>query len=554
MAETPSIDLEEVDGAPWGSPATPAEIAAALDERPVPTTPIEYNVEEATLWQKRYIPPGSVLRFQSPYSPEMEPPYVAVMVVGAESREDGIWVKVKVVGASTPAEKKEADRYFKNLRREVHICYPKPDTGVCGQDDVDAMHIRKFTWFPPGDFDASWLSGAARKTIASGKKLEVDGQKRPTEPTGGRRPQREAAPSLVEKRLGALREKQTPRVTFADDKVRHATDGRGDSRPAAEGGAGGSHRRSPSLAVVKAREVKKEVDLVTSDSAAERKSSRKKPRGMGRTLARAARLRSAAEEAKESKKKRRSRSRSRGRRRRKKRHSSSSSGSRGSSGHKSSSSDESLMAPLKKRSMKAPGSVFSMLESTAVERLSADGIVEEGYEAEGLRHQRPKLLTYYQLILKPHLDPRGRDARELAVLARALDLLREGRLAELSDVLAARLIAIETSTRQGWATAKHLEVYNEDEDGAAPAHVLLSAQKHARQVEKAGGKGSWQRPAAWTQQDWSYESRPKGKGKDQKGKGKKGKGKGKGAKGWNYWGTEGKEKPGEKPKKSEGEP
>ena len=55
------------------------------------------------------------------------------------------------------------------------------------------------------------------------------------------------------------------------------------------------------------------------------------------------------------------------------------------------------MAPLKRRALKTPGSVFQMLEESAVERLSADGIVEEGYEASGSKGQGPKLLTYYQL-------------------------------------------------------------------------------------------------------------------------------------------------------------
>ena len=116
------------------------------------------------------------------------------------------------------------------------------------------------------------------------------------------------------------------------------------------------------------------------------------------------------------------------------------------------------------------------------------------------------------------------------------------------------MMAIDASTKQGWQTARHLEVYNDEQDNVAPPHVLLSAQKHARLVEKAGGKGSWPRTQTWGSYDWSYDQRPKGKGKDSKGKSKKGKGKGKGPKGnWGFWGTEGKDKPGDKPKKGEGE-
>ena len=214
------------------------------------------------------------------------------------------------------------------------------------------------------------------------------------------------------------------------------------------------------------------------------------------------------------------------------------------------------MAPLRKRSQRSPGSVYKMLEELAVERLSVDGVVEEGYEALGLRGQRPKILTYFQLVLKPQMDSKGRDCKELAMLARSLDLLRDGRLAELADVMAARLMAIHTATKQGWQTARHLEVFAEEDDSAAPPHVLLSAQRHARQVEKAGGKGSWPSRSPWQGGEWAYDNGPKGKGKEQKGKGKKGKGKGKGKgqKGqWSAWVDQGERGGGDKSKKAEAE-
>ena len=138
--------------------------------------------------------------------------------------------------------------------------------------------------------------------------------------------------------------------------------------------------------------------------------------------------------------------------------------------------------------------------------------------------RRPKIFTY-QLALRPNLDRKSRDCREISLLARCLDLLREGRLANLADTLAARLLAVETATRQGWATARHLEVFGPDEEGPVPPHILLSAQQHERQVEKAGGKGSWPRSSPWSWSDWT-EAPPKRKGKGGKGQGKKGKAKG----------------------------
>ena len=118
-------------------------------------------------------------------------------------------------------------------------------------------------------------------------------------------------------------------------------------------------------------------------------------------------------------------------------------------------------------------------------------------------------------------------SREISLVARCLDLLREGRLAHLADTLAARLLAVETASKQGWGTAKYLEIYGADEEGPVPAHILLSAQRHQKQVERAGGKGSWPKASQWSWNEWGPDNRQKGKGKDGKGKGKKGKGKGK---------------------------
>ena len=92
-------------------------------------------------------------------------------------------------------------------------------------------------------------------------------------------------------------------------------------------------------------------------------------------------------------------------------------------------------------------------------------------------------------------------------------------------MLAARLMAVETATRQGWPVARHLEICNteeSEEEGSTPAHILLAAQRHGKQVEKAGGKGSWGRSQAWSS-EWQADQRNKGKGASPKGKGKKGK-------------------------------
>lgn len=540
------------DDGPAGS--SPAEIRAALGRQRKPDKPTEYDVEEGIFWATRHIPPGSVVEFTNPYSTELEAPLVAVLVTEAVSQAEGMWLKGQLVGAATDSERKEASRYFKGAKGQVHICYLQE--GVCPLDESPGLHITKFKWFPPGDFQAEYLTTHGKRLVKKGQKMQLEydkaGRGAPPEAADAGKP---PEASRVEQRLGALRRRSgiTPRVTFAGDSEPAPTR-RGDAGlEVAVVGTGGRAPPSSSLAGPRERSVKVETlevsDATESDHPA--KNKKKAHRDLGQTLVKAAKVRTVVDQRK-SKRRSRSRSRSRRRKRRERRHSGS--GSRSSSSRRESSSEESLMAPLKKRSQKSPGSVYQMLEETAVQKLSADGIVEEGYEAAGLRGQRPKILTYFQLCLKPLLDTRGRDCKELAVLARSLDLLREGRLAELADVLAGRLVAIDTATRQGWSTARHLEVYCEDEDGSAPAHVLLAAQRHARQVEKAGGKGSWPRSAPWNQGDWGYDSRDKGRGKGGKNKGKKGKPKGKGQKGaWTPRYNENQDKTSDKGKKGDAE-
>lgn len=143
-------------------------------------------------------------------------------------------------------------------------------------------------------------------------------------------------------------------------------------------------------------------------------------------------------------------------------------------------------------------------------------------------------MTYLSLIIKPQFSHRSKELRELHMLASTRDLLRQGQLAKLGDVLAERFVAIHQSLLDAsWVSARHLEVLPMPEGAALGDGVLLVARKHGRQVTKAQdinaywpvgkgrGKGSW-----WKGQDnegdWSWRE-SKGRGK----KGKKGKSKSK---------------------------
>lgn len=542
MANFPPEPTEAT--AEWGVPHTPAEIREHLATQPKPTMAREYNLVEAEFWAHRHIPAGSVICFSGGFIEESETTDCAVLVKSVKQTSVGIWLKVKVLGSADKEFRKKLIAFFKKGKVQVHLCEgPMAD---CSETEDQACHIDKFFWYPPGDFSAPWLDSAARKAVLSGKELAASETVAEEEA-----PPRRSGFTNLEDRLRRLRSRGSPHVTFAGDGKEAPAGRRGDQRAATllDGTSRPLANSASALAVLAdARRMKQEPILVPSEDEDRRKSKETKKKSRKRSLEDSLAHAVTDRRRKEVKKEKRSRSRSRRRRksksRRRKRSSSSQESKRSRSSSAASSSD-SLVPPLKKRAQRDPGSVFRMLENQAVEQLSQDGVLEEDFMDNAGDSRRPKMFTYFQLALKPGLDPKSRDCREISLLARCLDLLREGRLAHLADTLAARLLAVETASKQGWGTAKYLEIYGADEEGPVPAHILLSAQRHQKQVERAGGKGSWPKTNQWTWNEWAPDSRQKGKGKDGKGKGKKGKGKGKSKGGAEAKGESEKPKPGE---------
>lgn len=537
MAERPE-EAEEEELLVPGEPGYTEALRRDLDRRK-PTTPQDYNLEEVHFWIHRHMPLGSVLEFKTPGSDVTGTDVtVALMVTSCESDETGLWLGVSVLGSEQEAAKKSLQGYFKAGRRMVHLCQVDRN-GMCSIGEEDGLHVRQFRWYPPGDFKAAWLSAYAVKKVKDGVKLALGGV--PGEDSRKATPPVEPGEvSETERRLSALR-RRSPRVSFAEDLEPRPTSGQRGGDLA--GQPGGILRRPGRSSSPAARtpalldQVKKETIDLTKRSRSPTRDRRSRRRESTLVAAATAHQENQVkrEDKRERKRSRSRRKRSRDRRRRRSRSSSRSSRSR------SSSTSSSLLPPLRRKSQKKPGSVFRLLEQQAYDFLAQDGVLEDR-DPQGDGTQRPKLFTYYQLGLKPALDPRGRDAKELGLLCRALDMLKEGKLDSLSDLLAARLMAVETATKQGWATARHLELYDGEDEGTAPPHVLLAAQRHGKQVERAGGKGSWPRAPSWPSA-WYGEGQGKGRGKDAKGKGKKGKGKGKAGKQWQQWG------PGDKDKK-----
>ena len=210
----------------------------------------------------------------------------------------------------------------------------------------------------------------------------------------------------------------------------------------------------------------------------------------------------------------------------------------GKEGDSGEDSDLSCEPPLKKKASKDPGSVLAMLVRHAQEQLDKGALMEE----EGSRSSVVtgiKIATYFGLLIRPY-HPQGSPLlRELYSLAQAIDLLRQGRLPEAGDALAARFIAVHTALGEGgWQTASQLELHPLEPVQSTSTATMLLAQKHRRLVLKSQGVT----PGRW----WGG-GRGKGYGGQEKGKkgdpGKgRGKGKGKGGK-ESGWGSKGENNP-----------
>lgn len=210
-------------------------------------------------------------------------------------------------------------------------------------------------------------------------------------------------------------------------------------------------------------------------------------------------------------------------------------GSSGSS-YKASSSESSgeaekdLDPPLKKRSKTKPGSVLQMLVNHA--RIQLDTTNKVSAKEEDNPTMGVRIASYFSIVIRPQLTGGMNQQREMHHLSNAIDLLRQGQLDRLGDLLASRFISIHQSLIDGnWSSARFLEIMPMEEMSAADSSVVLSARKHAklnakvtnpdvsttwRGPTKGKGKSKW---GTWHENESFAEGKGKGK-KGGKGKGK----------------------------------
>lgn len=203
---------------------------------------------------------------------------------------------------------------------------------------------------------------------------------------------------------------------------------------------------------------------------------------------------------------------------------------------KSDTEEEKYKAPLKKRSEKTPGSVMKLLIERIEESLAE--IQPSGTSSDRVVLEGPKLIGYYNLVLRTKHRTQLREMRELYLMANIIDMVRSGEVLKAMDMAAARFFSLEQALQDGgWEVARHLEIAVPEESSITGPAMALEAMKYGKMIEKARGgggstmynnrgkgKGQW---GSWTSFAAGGEKGEKGeKGqKDQKGGGKKGKGK-----------------------------
>jgi hypothetical protein len=195
---------------------------------------------------------------------------------------------------------------------------------------------------------------------------------------------------------------------------------------------------------------------------------------------------------------------------------------------------------LKRRSKEKPGSVLALLVEHARQQLDQTSKVTLSPASKENLTLGVKLSSYFAIVLRPQLGRMSAAVRELHMLANGMDMLRQGDLDILGDLLASRFMSIHQSIIDGgWATARHLELLPLEDNSAAGNAVVLEARKHAKMAARLANQDLWTgggggkakggrgRTQSWGDSYWQTSDSSKGKGK----KGGKGKGKNK-----NTWG------------------
>ena len=461
---------------------------------------------EPTYWEDCPVEPGCVLELPiwEKLDGEEREGYMSVFVKDMMETEDGQTLGVRFLGGIPKWAQDAGVKRFSRERQRVHVC--RNGAVACSFLGEKLYHTEEFKVLPRGAVPFDYVDSRMRKEW---KRLLEELQ------ANEKKAARKEGVASPEKPGG------NPPVNSATDRIsalkrKLSTHREGASQPS----------RPPRAQVDPLPQALENLRLATAYEE-EEDQRREGPREDGRRREKGRSMRDALAKAVERQDKgkeggdrdgersrRRSRSRrkrSRSRRRRR--------DSRDSRSDSRGSSSSSMMPPLQKKATRDPGSVLRLLLKNTSEAL-AEAAVQSNAGGSHLSDNN-RLSAYFQIVARPQMTGKIRDMRELETLARCIDYLSSGKLCEVGDTLAGRFLAVEAAAlTSNWQDAQHLEVLPQRQPGLAPPSIMLKAQKHSRQVEKASGKGSWR----GGKKDGGYPQKDKGKGKGEE-KGKRGGGK-----------------------------
>ena len=81
-----------------------------------------------------------------------------------------------------------------------------------------------------------------------------------------------------------------------------------------------------------------------------------------------------------------------------------------------------------------------------------------------------------------------RNEREVLTLAKAIDQLLQGKVAEAADVLVQRFRAVETAHAEGWGVARHMELIGDSKVSSVSDKELENAAKVERLNQQLKGR------------------------------------------------------------------
>ena len=138
----------------WEEPELPEESPELSVLQPYPESFTSLISTDPSFRGLDLPPRGSVITYTlNPPAEQKEPSIFAVLVLEAWFGDDGVWVRVKFLGADQVWGKSAGISTFSRGKKDLHLCFQfGPQCGL-----LKGMHIREFGYWPPNTFKGAYV-------------------------------------------------------------------------------------------------------------------------------------------------------------------------------------------------------------------------------------------------------------------------------------------------------------------------------------------------------------------------------------------------------------